>query len=233
MLVCWKFKLNLLYNFCDGATFQVVCQEPLSDFMKSMTSAEFHLDCYWIQKNVCAAQSLGSKVCLMFILKGCQFRPFLLILLKGDLRISGTLFLRAEAFGFVGELRSRLLCSCCSWSTARFLRFILVSLIHLILSHIIVNAGTVRNSAVWKMHSKLLLSTLNTSPLQVCSSHKCMLLQHYYLTIFTFWHHRRPWYSLTHFWRLSYQDWLWFVTYNMTMNWNRDFVNSPLLLVDG
>ncbi len=51
--------------------------------------------------------SVGSNLCLMFIWKGCQFRSYLVILLKDDMRISGTLFLLAEAFGFVGELRTR------------------------------------------------------------------------------------------------------------------------------
>ena len=69
-----------------------------------------------------------------------------------------------------------------------------------------------RNYAVWAMHSKLLLSTLNTSPVQVCSSHKCMLLQCVLSDHLYFLASHYIVYSLTHFWRLSYRDWLWFVT---------------------
>ncbi len=79
-----------------------------------------------------------------------------------DMQISGTLFLLAEAFSFAGELRTRFNCS--SWPTARYLIVIYTCLMRLILPHILVNAETSENFAVWKMHSTLLLSMLNTFP---------------------------------------------------------------------
>ncbi len=65
-----------------------------------------------------ATKSLGYKLCLLFILKGCQFRSFLAILLNDDLQISGTLFLLAEAFRFCCRaLRTRWFFWMCNFFT--------------------------------------------------------------------------------------------------------------------
>ena len=111
--------------------------------MKSMTSAEFHLVVTeYVQRN-----RWVTRCVIMFILKGYQFRPFLVILLKRR-HANMTLFLLALSFRFCWRAPNSLnninCSSCYSWLTARFLIAIYTCLSHT--SHTFSHSCKCRNS---------------------------------------------------------------------------------------
>ena len=167
MLICWKFELNPLYTFCDRASFQAVCH--MNHFIRFYEIDAFSRISLGLLLDMCRV-IVGFQG--VFILKGCKFKPFLVILyVKRRHANMRDVVSSSWSFRFCCRAPNSLNFNCSSCyifgrPQASWLRFILASLIHLILSHILVNAGTVRNSAIWKMHSKLSLSTLNTYPLQ-------------------------------------------------------------------